>query len=265
VYIGNPNLNQSFRHNFELGYNSYNVLKEKGIWAGAYFNFTENAFVNSSTISNSGKRIYQTVNTNGMYSFNFYGNYNIKFKDSKWRFGFGPNIYANRSIDFINNVKNISNKSNYGFNFNFNQYVPEKYNFSIGPRFGWNHSKSTVNKSANADYWTLNGDANGSITFKNKIEISSNISTQLRQKDPRFPQNNNFTNWNAHILKRFMKDNKLEMKFSVMDILNQNRGYERNFDSYSFTETYYTTLKRFWLLTATWNISKNGKPIKGFF
>jgi hypothetical protein len=52
---------------------------------------------------------------------------------------------------------------------------------------------------------------------------------------------------------------------SVNDILDQNRGYQRNFDSYSFTESYYTTLRRFWMVSAVWNISKNGKPAKGMF
>ena len=61
-----------------------------------------------------------------------------------------------------------------------------------------------------------------------------------------------------------LKDNKLELKLGLYDILNQNRGYERNFNSYSFTETTYNTLKRFWLFTVTWNISKNGKPATGF-
>jgi hypothetical protein len=60
-----------------------------------------------------------------------------------------------------------------------------------------------------------------------------------------------------------MKD-VFELKFGVYDILNLNRGYQRNFSSYSFSETYYETLKRFWLLTLTWNFSKNGGPAKMF-
>ena len=84
----------------------------------------------------------------------------------------------------------------------------------------------------------------------------------MRQKDPRFPDDNNFTTWNANVIKRILK-NEMEFKFGVYDILNQNRGYNRSFSGYSFTESYYNTLKRFWLLTVTWNISKNGKP-QGF-
>ena len=90
------------------------------------------------------------------------------------------------------------------------------------------------------------------------------MNFQFRQKDERFTSQNSFTTWNAHITKRLFKENALELKFGVYDILNQNRGYERNFNSYSFTETYYNTLKRFWLFTVTWNFSKNGKPATGF-
>ena len=265
VYIGNPVLKQSFRHSINGSYNFYNVLKEKNLWTSLSFNTTQNAFVNSSIIDNVGKRIYQTVNADGMYGINFYGNYGMKIKDTKWQFGFGPEIYSNRRIDFINNVKNSTVSSSYVLNINLNQYVPEKYNFYISTGFGWNHAKGTVNKSANADYWSVNGNASGRVTLAKKIDLGSNISTQFRQKDPRFSNRTNFTNWNANIAKRFMKDDKLEIKFEVMDLLNQNRGYDRNFDSYSFTETYYNTLKRFWLLSATWNISKNGKPAKSFF
>jgi len=99
----------------------------------------------------------------------------------------------------------------------------------------------------------------GHIAGKAKVEVGTELNYQLRQKDPRFPQNNNYTKWNAYITKRLFK-NEWEAKFSVNDILNQNRGYQRNFNSYSFTETSYNTLKRFYMLTITYNFTKNGKP-----
>jgi hypothetical protein len=264
VYIGNPDLDQSFRHNFNTGYNFYNVLKEKNFWSNISVNITDNAFVQSSTIDSIGRRTYRTVNTDGVYSINLYSQYGMKIKDTKWRVGFGPEININRNIDFVNSVKNITNRSNYGLNLNLSQYVPDKYNFNIGPQLNWNYSKASVNKSANADYWSVEIYGNANINLPKKFEIGSNINAEFRQKDPRFTQRTNFTKWNAHIIKRLFKEDKMELKLSVNDILDQNRGYDRNFDSYSFTETYYNTLRRFWLLTVTWNISKNGKAPKMF-
>ena len=170
----------------------------------------------------------------------------------------GPTINMNKNIDFVNGVKNNTKTNTYGLRFNAGQYVPDKYNFNFGPRLTWNHSRASVNAAANADYWQLTGWANGSITLPHQFELHTDADLQIRQKDPRFTRNNNYTTWNASATKRFKKD-VLELSFGIFDILNQNKGYQRNFNSYSFTESYYTTLRRFWLLTLTWNISKNGK------
>lgn len=269
IYIGNPDLDQAFRHSFNLNYSSWNALKERNLWGGLNFTMTQNAFSQFSTVDSVGRRIYQTVNVDGIYNANLYSDYGFKIPDTKWRLGFGPNFNLNRNVDFIRDaktqtaVKNRTDTRSYGIRISINQYVKDKYNFYISPNFSWNSSKASVNSSANAEYWQMNGWAEGNVTLPKKFELGSNVNFQARQKDPRFPANNNFTTWNAYLIKRIMKNNDLEFKVSLNDILNQNRGYNRSFNSYSFTETYYNTLKRFWLLTVTWNISKNGKP-QGF-
>ncbi|MEO8405563.1 MAG: outer membrane beta-barrel protein, partial [Chitinophagaceae bacterium] len=262
-------LKQSFRHNFNISYNSYNVLKEKNIWTNLSVNTTQHAFVQFSSINVSGKRTYQTVNADGPYNINFYSDYGFKINDSRWHLGFGPNGNWNRNIDFVRDetsnvtTRNVTNTNSYGLRINVNQYVPDKYNFYIGPNFTYNHSKSSVNKAADVDYWQLEAWASGSVTISGKanLDLGSDVNAQIRQRDPRFPQNNNYVTWNANITKRLFK-NVWEVRLSVNDILNQNVGYQRNFNSYSYTETSYNTLKRFWLLSLIWNFKKNGAPAK---
>ena len=89
IYIGNQDLKQSFRHSINAGYNSYNVLKEKNIWTNLTFNITQNAFTQSSKIDSLGRRTYQTVNADGVYNLEFFGDYGLKIKDTKWRLGLG--------------------------------------------------------------------------------------------------------------------------------------------------------------------------------
>jgi hypothetical protein len=267
IYIGNQNLDQSFRHSFNFNYSFYNVLKDRNLWTSLSFDFTQNAFTQFNSIDSSGRRIYQTVNVDGVYGVNFYSDYGFKLADTKWRFSIGPNASVRRNIDFVqdaetaNTVKNVTNTFNYGARLGVNQYVNDKYHFYIGSNFTWNRSKASVNTRANAKYWQIDGYGGGSVTIpgKAKIEIGSDLNFQMRQKDPEFTQNNNFTTWNGYIMKRLFK-NEFEIRLGVYDILNQNRGYQRNFNSYNFTETYFNTLKRFWLLSFTYNFSKNGKP-----
>ena len=165
-----------------------------------------------------------------------------------------------QTSDFINNQKNINNNNRLGFEINISQYIKDKYHFNIQPNIGYVKSSSSINESANADFWQLGGWISGNVNLPAKFEINTNANFMWRQKDPRFTQNNNFINWNASIVKRMMKD-KLDVKFNVYDILNQNRGYQQNFNSYSFSETYYETLQRFWTISLVWNFSNNGKPL----
>ena len=174
-----------------------------------------------------------------------------------------PSINLNRNVDYINGVRDIANNNNYTLGFNLGQYKKDKYEFNFGPNFSWNHSKASVNTSSNIDYWQITGWANATINLPHGFDLNTDLNLQLRQKDPRFPANNNYTTWNMTAIKRFFKD-QFDVSFGVFDILNQNKGYQRDFNSYSYTESYYTTLKRFWLLTLTWNISKNGKPASMF-
>jgi hypothetical protein len=262
IYIGNPDLKQSFRHSFGTGFNLFNVLKERGLWTNVNVSMTDNAFVQSSTIDGDGKRTYQTVNSDGQYSLNFYSDYGFKVK--KVRLGAGPTANVFRNVDFINGIKNQTTTTNTGLRMNVSMNKENKFDFYISPEFSWNVSKGTINTSANAKYWQLEGWISGRVMLPKKFEVHTEMNTEIRQKDKRFTQNNNFTKWNMDLTKRFFKGNDLEVKFGVYDILNQNRGFDRRFSSYSFTESVYTTLKRFWLLTLTWNISKNGKPATGF-
>jgi len=266
-YIGNPDLDQSFTHSASVNYNFYNVLKERGFWSGISGNFIQNAFVNETTIDNSGKSIYRTVNTDGNYFFNLYSNYNFKWKKINTHISFGPNAAASRNISFLKTPftdmqKSVTTRLSYGFNAGLRKDKEKKYNFSVNTNINWVKNDNSIGNAA-ADYWQVGINADAELTILKKFRLGSDVNFNAKQKDPRFPANNQFTTWNASLKHNVFKE-VLELSVSVNDILSQNRGYERNFSDNKYTETYYNTLKRYWLLTLTWNFSKNGKPTSGF-
>ena len=114
-----------------------------------------------------------------------------------------------------------------------------------------------------ANYWQGSFGTDIEITLPYKFRFETDLSYKTKQKDPRFPAKNTFTLWNASLKRNLFKD-KFEAGILVNDILNENRGYDRSFSDNRYAETYYNTLKRFWMLTLTWNFSKNGKPTSDF-
>lgn len=256
---GNPNLKQSFIHRFGLDYNSFRMLNERGMYAGLGYNFTQNAFTQLSRFTDSVRR-YTTVNTNGVYNVSLYSGYRVKLKKSGVIVGGGPNFNFNNSVEFVsdslqNPVKNTTRSRNVGFRFNFGKEKGDKYSIFLNPYLNYNSNKGSISKNANAEYWAYGFDIWGRLILPKDLEISTDVDASFRQKDPRFPSNNNFTIWNGYASKKFHKK-EFELKLSIYDILNQNRGYKRNFSSYSFTETYNNTFRRMWLLSFIWNFTK---------
>ena len=220
----------------------------------------KNAFVNESTYFVAGKSITRTVNANGNYNFNFYSNYNFKWKKTGMGITFGPTGSTSRNISYviINGIvqRAINQNQNIGINTGIRKYKENKYQFSINPNISWTKSTNSINTAAAAKYWQFDLNTDAEITFLKKFRLGTDLRFHAKKKDPRFPAKNEYTLWNAS-LKRSLFKEAFEASLSVNDILNENRGYERNFYNNQYTETYYNTLKRFWMFTLTWNFNKN--------
>ncbi|GAB3027467.1 TonB-dependent receptor [Niabella terrae] len=264
VRVGNQLLKPSFRHGLSMYYNNFKTLKERGIWAFLNYSATQNAFVTFSEFKD-GVRRYYDVNTDGVMSLNSRFSYNYKLRGPGIRLGAAVGYGFNRNVDFVSNFssnngmsqKNITKTNSYRFGIDAYKSVDEKYDIGISPNVSYNHTTATVSTTANAKYWSGELNVWGNLQLPLDFEIRTELDANFVQKDPRFPANNNYINWNGFLSKKFYKK-QFEARLSVYDLLDQNRGYNRNFSSYSFTETYRTTLQRFWLVSFVWNITKNG-------
>jgi hypothetical protein len=265
-YVGNPDLKQSFRHTASVSYNFYNVLKERNLWTNLWAGYTQNAFISESTIDlDSAKTVYRTVNADGVYNVNFFSSYGVKLKKLGIRLWGGVEINQNRNITILithkaglADVKNnsVNDNGKYAINIGSNKEKENKYEFNLWSSFGITKAKNSVNSTANANYKWVNLNSSGNVTFLKKFNFRTDVKYETREADPRFPANNTYTLWNAGLTRKLYKD-QFEIGVSVNDILKQNRGYDRTFNDYRYTETYYNTLTRFWMLTFKWDFNKN--------
>jgi hypothetical protein len=69
--------------------------------------------------------------------------------------------------------------------------------------------------------------------------------------------------WNASIAHQLFKKRNGELKFSVNDLLNQNQAIGRNVGDNYIEDTRSLVLKRYFLLTFTYNLSKGQRPQTG--
>ena len=257
IQVGNPDLTQEFRHTMNLNFSDFKVLTSRHIYMNVNYSAVDNAISSRSTVDTLGKRTTQYMNVDGNYFLGAYSGYWKQIK--KWNFNIGVNMNINlsRNKNFVNGLENVSNNKSGSIGLHLNHDKEKKYSFSLNPRFGYTVSESSINKDVVTKYWTSDNEIEATIELPWKMQFNTSAEISLREKTAVFGDNNNVTKWNAWLAKKFWKSNSGEIRFSIFDILDQNIGFRRTATSNYITENRYDTFRRYWLLSFTWNFTRN--------
>ena len=256
IMVGNPNLKQEFRHAISVNYNDYKVLTSRNMYVSVYYAFIDNAISNDVRVDNSGKRLTRYVNVDGNFLLNGYAGYWKQIKKWNLNLGMNANINLSRNTNFVNTLENVNNNRSGSVGLNINHDKEKKYSFSFNPRFGYTTSRSSIS-TVITKFWTSDNEVEATIELPGKFQFNTSAEISLREKTDVFADDNNFTKWNAWLAKKFWKSNTGELRFSIFDILDQNVGLRRTANSNFITENRYDTFRRYWLLSFTWNFTKN--------
>ncbi|MBP6730637.1 MAG: outer membrane beta-barrel protein [Chitinophagales bacterium] len=262
---GNPDLKQSFSHFMMVRYGYTNTKKGQTFFAFASANYTQNSVANSTLIARqdtllnelvilrAGSQLTRPVNINGNLSVNSFFTYGMPVKPLKSNINFNAGLSYLRTPGLINNVLNLSNTYGVNGGLVLSSNINDKIDFTIG--YGGNYSivKNTLQTAANNNYYMHNANAKFNWQFWKGFVFNTSVQNTLYAGIANGFNQNIFL-WNAAFGYKFLKDESLDVRFSVNDILNQNSGITR-----TVTETYVEdaknqVLKRYVLLTVSYTL-----------
>jgi hypothetical protein len=256
--IGNPNLEQSFSNSFSMTYNNYKPVTGTSLYMNASYWFSQNDFTNFDIVDNFGRKLHQTVNVDGNKRANFYSYYWFKIRSSK--FSSSVNFYGNYSENhnFINTQANTNYNINIEPNLGVYYEIEDKFELRLSGNWDYFNSKSSLRKDVVTQYWVSTYSIDAEWTIKKKYEIGSDCNFNYRQQTSAFNKNYNTIIWNAYVSRTFLKADNLELRLACKDMLNQNIGFRRNTSSNYVNENTYSILKRYFMVSLTWNFTKGG-------
>lgn len=97
----------------------------------------------------------------------------------------------------------------------------------------------------------------GSWNFPKKITWATNINFNSNRADNQ--PSVHYAIWNANVTYRFMKGNQGEIKFSALDLLNQNRSVINNTNRNIQTFGFNNVLRQYFMLSLAYYPRKFGK------
>ena len=258
ITTGNPTLKPSFANDVTMQFYDNQVMKGRYFFAWANLNYTTNAIVTSSFIDSLRRNVTEYVNlSNGgnmQASLNL--NYYMELKKYDMDVDVGPFVSYSKNNNFVNNFLNTTQNNSAGARAEVSKDIKEWFSATANYTYNYNNSGSSIQQNAKINYWTQTIGFNlDLIGKKQRFTFNTNFDYNLRQKTTAFTQNNNVFIWNASVEYKAFKAKQGVFKASVNDILNQNLGFQRNASAYSITQTRYNVIKRYFMLSFTWNFN----------
>jgi hypothetical protein len=257
VRLGNPDLKQELNHNIRLNGSFINPFKNRNLFV--YFNYTltQNKIVNYDKINLLGIDSVIPVNVNGVHNMDGRVSYGFPVHFLKGSLGISSTLNQYHGRQFINSESNTINTTTVSPEVRLDMNPWEQLTLSLSAQYNYSKTKYSVYSARNAKYFIQEYDVDlggrlpkGSFLATDfDYRINNQYSTGFNTKVPL---------WNASISKQMLHFNRGELKFSARDILNRNIGINRNASQNYIEDTRTSSLRRFFLLTFTYNITKTG-------
>jgi hypothetical protein len=162
-----------------------------------------------------------------------------------------------KTKQFINTIENTIRSMNVGPELRIDMNPSQKLNVGIGAGLNYYRTKYSLQSTLNTSY--ISEELNSSLDWEMpKGFFFSTEFTYTFNKQRATGFNTNVPLWNASISKQMLRFNRGELRLSARDLLNQNIGISRNTNNNYIEDSRYLTLRRFFLLSFTYSLSKTG-------
>jgi hypothetical protein len=255
VKTGNPALKQEFINNLSINYSTFNILSFRFFTTNISVGTTGNKIVNSIDSLNQAVTISKPINLDGVFNVNGFTSLGFPIKKLK---GSNVNITSivsyNRDVSMVYKEKNLTHRwlltQAAGFNYN-----KGKFDMGITAGLTYNNARYTLQENLNTEYFTQTYSADFSYTFKKDVIVSTDFDFLINTgRADGF--NQSIPMWNAGLSKQFLKNKAAELKLTVYDILNQNKAITRSIGENYFEDDRTNVIRRFYLLSLTYNINR---------
>ena len=276
ITTGNSDLKQSFSHSFRILYTDFDRQKSTNMFGSLNFSTTQNAIVNMVTLLSNGGQRTKPVNLSGNYNLSGYFNYGFPIRSPKSNLNFSTNISVSKTPGLMADSSSTHPSL-------LDTLHTNSYSYSFGETFKWTSNLDSlfdINIFTTPSY-TINKYTNqnqkGNNYFSQSIAVEASwytgsgwmLTNNFTYTYYRGIVNTSIPIWNMSLSKQLFKNKRGEIRLSVYDLLNENKGISQSTSATSIQQTTNIVLKRYAQLTFTYNIrnfaGQNNSKMPGFF
>ena len=266
VTTGNPDLKQSYNNILAARFNFTNTAKSSSLFFNAFIqqnnNYITNAVYTASNDSlltktfvlKKSAQLSKPVNLDGYWSYRTFLTYSFPVKAIKTNINLNGGYNYTKQPGLVNGEENMSKNSGYSGGVVFASNISEYVDFNIGYTAGYNVVKNTLQPNLNDNYYSGSATASINLLSKSGWVLHTDLNNQM-YSGLSTGFNQNFTLWNASAGKKFLKNQRGDLRLSIFDILKQNQSITRNVTETYIEDVQTNVLQRYFTLTFTYKIN----------
>ncbi len=265
IYIGNPDLRPEYIHAVSGSYMNYNAYNFSMFFASLRLSYNQHKITEALTIDSSLVRLYTPVNTKYETNVSTRVEYSTPLRPLPISAKIVCRANYAEGFALVNAQSNTTKRPAYGVNLSLENRRKEIVDFLVGAKLNQSYTIFSNNSNLNQNYLeqTLYNETN--INIGDWVTLKSRFDwTNFRQSFS--TQQYSVQLWNLTLSSFLSKTKKLRLSLTVFDLLNQNKGINRN-STLNYTEVLQTNvLGRYFMLGLSYNIKgfkkKDGLEVK---
>jgi hypothetical protein len=208
------------------------------------------------------------VNLNGAYNASYDVTLGIPLRNRLK----GSSLSFSNMVNYSRDVSRLYARNNFTKNFTISQSaginmnIEEKVNIGFRGTFSYNMVRYSLQQNQqqnlNTDYFSQNYSVDLSYFILKSLFLSTDFNYALNS-GLATGYNQSIPLWNGGVVYQVFKKKNGEIKLSVNDILNQNKSINRTIGENYISDTRTTVVKRYFMLTFTYNLHSFGKGYRG--
>ena len=263
---GNPDLKQQYTSSLVTRYTFTNTLKGKSFFANlfiqkindyisnaSYINFRKDSILPSGTRLDTGVYLIKPVNLSGYWNVRSFLTYGSPLKFIKSNINLNAGVSYSKLPGLTNNVKIITDNYTYNGGVVISSNVSQYVDFNVS----YNTSYNVITQQRNNDYNMQSIGVQFNLLTKNGFFYQNDLSSQSYNYKGTTPDQH-FVLWNMGVGKKFLKEQKGELKLSVFDLLKQNKSISRTVNDNYIEDVQSQVLQRYFMLTFTYKLKNFG-------
>ena len=258
IYIGNPELDAEYAHNMRLSYMLFDQFSFTSLFTSLSATYTGNKISQSTTVDSLFRQVTTPVNVDRDLRISARAHFNTPIRKLGVKIGANPVLTYTNGITLINGVENPTNRLTSTMDFSIENRKKEWLDILVGARVTHNTTQYEIDASMNQEYLNTSYYTDLTIYFLKKWTFNTRFDYYVYSGGG-FSENQTVPLWKAYVSRTFFESDKLELKFYVFDILNQNAGIDRTTQVNYLEESRYNTVSRYGMFSATWKIISLGK------